>query len=1018
MIPRLSAENSDALHARFIDELRRRGFAGELSTTYSDRNVVATDNSVYQSTPQAVACPTSIADIELIARLSNEEAYRKLTIAPRGGGTGTNGQSLADGIVVDISRNMNRILEINPEGGWVRVQAGVVKDQLNRALRPHGLFFAPELSTSNRATIGGMISTDASGQGSCLYGKTRDHVLELTTVLLDGSVWTSRPIDDEELATIKSRDDRIGSIHRTVDQIQRDHAQEIAERFPKLNRCLTGYDLAHIRNGDGLFDLNAILCGSEGTLGFHAEMKVRVLPIPKCSAIVNIRYASFDAALRDASTLIELKAASVETVDSLVLSLGRNDSSWAGVGQYFPDDPEGPAQAINLVEFIAEQEAELDARLFLVESALGRLTNGGQRLGYTIARGETETKNIWTMRKRAAGLLGNVHGEKRPIPFVEDTAVPPEKLADYIAEFRELLDRRGLAYGMFGHVDAGVLHVRPAIDMKDPEQELLLRDISDEVAALTLKYGGLLWGEHGKGLRSEYVPSFFGPLYPALQKIKAAFDPGNRLNPGKIVAPVDGRLLKVDEITTRGQLDRQISPQARIAFGEAMYCNGNGACFNFDPDDAMCPSWKVTRDRRHSPKGRSALVREWLRLLAMQGFDPSRDRAQPSWLSLPRRAWNSFQAWLGQTDFSHEVKAAMDGCLNCKSCVGQCPIQVDVPAFRSKFLAAYYGRYLRPPRDLLLAVLEPALPIAARFPAVYNASISSTPGRALLRLLGLVATPRLTGQRPEVSLSTIGVRTATAEEIRSLSPDERQRSAVIVQDAFTSYFETQLLSDLVRSIEGLGFVAWLAPFKPNGKPLHVNGRLAAFHKLASNNAKMLNELSALGVSLVGIDPSMTLTYRSEYRSTLGSAAPKVLLPQEWLRSALGGRACSRGTSTEFFLLPHCTERTNAIAAVNDWMTVFASLGAKLNVLPSGCCGMAGTYGHEAVNRRTSEQIYSMSWASLIRKPEYRERLLATGYSCRSQVKLIDQLALRHPIQIVADLIESGVNERSIVFRQQ
>lgn len=1000
MIPRLSGEACGRLAARFIDELGRRGFKGQLSRAYADRLAQATDNSIYQRTPQAVVFPASVADLRLIARLAAEPAFHDLVLAPRGGGTGTNGQSLSDGVLVDLSRNMNRILEIDPQAGWARVEAGVVKDQLNAALRPHGLFFAPELSTSNRATIGGMISTDACGQGSCLYGKTRNHVLELTTVLLDGTVLTSAPVDDRGLEALKAGDDRAGAVHRAVDAVQRAHAEAIAARFPKLNRCLTGYDLAHIRTPEGLFDLNAILCGSEGTLGFIAEAKLRMLRIPRCTAIVNVRYASFDAALRDAAQLIALEAASVETVDSLVLSLGRNDGVWAGVGHFFPDDPEGSAQAINLVEFIADSEPALDARLQAVERALA-VAAGGRR-GHTIARGRTDTTNIWAMRKRAAGLLGNVAGEKRPIPFVEDTAVPPERLADYIAEFRALLDRRGLAYGMFGHVDAGVLHVRPAIDMKDPGQERLIREITDEVVALTLKYGGLLWGEHGKGLRSEYGPAFFGPLYPALQQIKAAFDPRNQLNPGKIATPDGGTLLKLDAVTTRGQLDRQIAAATRAAFGDAMHCNGNGACFNFDPDDAMCPSWKATRDRRHSPKGRAALMREWLRLLARHGIDPSAGRTRIR--DLPRRAWNSLLAQWGQPDFSHEVKAAMDGCLACKSCVGQCPVKVDVPAFRARFLAAYYGRYLRPPRDLLLALLERMLPFAARAPTLYNGVVAGPVGTHLLRRLGLVATPRLSG-RPEPALAGLGVRIATPETLGALSPQARARSVVLVQDAFTSHFETGLVVDFARLVQGLGFTAWLVPYRPNGKPLHVNGRLSAFARSAAANAAMLNEIAACGVPLVGVDPSMTLTYRAEYRSVLGDAAPAVRLPQEWLHEALAGRKPCVSAEDDFYLLPHCTERTNAAAAVNAWKAVFAALGARLDILSSGCCGMAGTYGHEAANRDMSERIYAMSWGPLVNRAADAGRLLATGYSCRSQVKLVDRVALRHPVQALAGLVE-------------
>jgi ferredoxin len=340
------------------------------------------------------------------------------------------------------------------------------------------------------------------------------------------------------------------------------------------------------------------------------------------------------------------------------------------------------------------------------------------RRGFTVARGHAAVNRIWTMRKKSVGLLGNMQGDKRPIPFVEDTAVPPENLADYIVEFRAALDARGLAYGMFGHVDAGVLHVRPAIDMKDPVQQHLIREVTEDVVRLTRKYHGLLWGEHGKGVRSEFSPAFFGPLYPALQAIKAAFDPRNQLNPGKIAAPEDTTLLTIDGVPTRGQLDRTIPSAVRAGYDEAMHCNGNGACFNWDPDDAMCPSWKATRERRHSPKGRASLTREWLRQLAGLGFDPVQDgqrmRGAAGWRDFPARVLNTLSR---KPDFSHDVKEAMDGCLACKSCVGQCPIKVDVPTFRAKFLEAYHGRYLRPLRDHLVGSLEHVLPALARVPS-------------------------------------------------------------------------------------------------------------------------------------------------------------------------------------------------------------------------------------------------------------------------------------------------------------
>jgi (R)-2-hydroxyglutarate dehydrogenase len=1014
MLPRLTDQSrSLPVYLEFVSELQARAFEGDISTGFSDRVVLATDNSIYQMLPQATVFPRSINDLVCIAKAVADPRFATISLAPRGGGTGTNGQSLTDGVVVDVSRHMNRIIEINADERWVRVEAGVVKDQLNAALAKHGLFFPPELSTSNRATIGGMISTDASGQGSCIYGKTRDHVIELTTVLLDGTVWQSGLISDEQLARAQGRTDLAGRVHRLVDSIEREHGDLISRQFPKLNRCLTGYDLAHIRDEDRRFNLNSILCGSEGTLCFIVEARLNVLPVPKYSALVNVRYGSFDAALRDGQALIRFGAASIETVDSKVLGLAQDDIVWEDVKRFFPTDAGERAVGVNLVEFVGETESDVEIPLKKLTEMLSSAGTANDRRGFTIARGEHEVSCIWEMRKKSVGLLGNMHGEKRPVPFVEDTAVPPENLADYIKEFRAALDKRGLTYGMFGHVDAGVLHVRPAIDMKDPDQAKLIREITEEVVGITQKYGGLLWGEHGKGVRSEFSPKYFGALYPVLQAVKAAFDPRNQLNPGKIAAPSEGQLLAIDGLTTRGQLDRTIPVRVRENFDEALHCNGNGACFNWDPDDAMCPSYKATRARRHSPKGRASLIREWLRQLAASGFDPATSalaiRQSPSWKNLLSRARNSWAVRRGESDFSLEVKEAMDGCLACKSCVGQCPIKVDVPGFRAKFLELYYSRYLRPLRDHLVASLETLIPVMARMPALYNLLVASSPGRFGLRAVGLAATPGLSPLNLRRELEARNIKLATPSALCSLGDHERAKSVVLVQDAFTSYYETGLVLDLLDLLIALGFSPWVAPFRPNGKPLHVHGFLGAFERVALNNAEMLRALGNTGVELIGLDPSMTLTYRAEYADVLPPAQlPKVMLVQEWLSTRVG---TPPGTATgfEFCMLPHCTERTTAAASLKDWEHIFTKFGATLKILPSGCCGMAGTYGHEAEHRATSQKIYAMSWANYVAENRGNGRLLSTGYSCRSQTVLIDGEKLLHPVQALLKMLQPVTN---------
>lgn len=990
----------------FLEALAASGFAGEISSRHADRTVLATDNSIYQRLPQAVVFPRDAQDVQRLARLADEPAHRGIVLTARGGGTGTNGQSLTDGIVVDMSRHMNRILSIDPAARRVRVQSGVVKDQLNAALKPHGLFFAPELSTSNRATIGGMINTDASGQGSCTYGKTRDHVLALDCVVLGGERFESRPLADDALRDALARPGRIGDAYRCAVGIAHDHGALIEARFPPLNRCLTGYDLAHLRNADGHFDLNSVLCGAEGTLAFVVEAELNVLTIPRHTILVNVRYASFMEALRDANALMAHRPLSIETVDSRVLMLAMEDIVWNNVARYFPQgDDEPPTRGINLVEFCGDDEGELQARVAAFVDHL-RQDRAVTRLGHTLAHGQRAVEQVYAMRKRAVGLLGNVQGEARPQPFVEDTAVPPEQLADYIADFRALLDSHGLTYGMFGHVDAGVLHVRPALDMKDPAQAALVRTISDGVAELTHRYGGLLWGEHGKGVRSEYAPKFFGPLYPVLQQLKAAFDPYNQLNPGKIATPAtapDAALLKVDGVPLRGEADRTIDERVWQSFGTAMHCNGNGACYNFDPDDAMCPSWKGTRERRHSPKGRASLMREWLRLQGAAGVDVLR-RPRPGWFaalaSLPTRRRNARR---DSDDFSHEVYEAMAGCLACKSCAGQCPVKVSVPEFRSRFLELYHARYARPLKDYLIGSLEYTLPWLARMPAAYNALMSAAPVKRWLdRHAGMVDSPLLDRGDFDGLRRKLGLRDASPRAFAALSAAERARSVVLVQDAFTRWFDTPVFAALAELAVRLGYTVYLAPFRPNGKPLQVQGFLRPFERAARRNVAMLKSLAESGIPLVGLDPAMTLVYRQEYRKTDGAQdCPPVLLPQEWLLDVWPESAPQQPGIT-YRLLSHCTEKTTSAATAAQWPALFARAGLKLVPQASGCCGMSGTYGHESRNVGTSRTIFEQSWGPLLDRADDTERVewLATGYSCRSQVERLRAARLRHPVEVL------------------
>ena len=499
MIPRLDRREPVAETAQnYVRALYSLGFEGEIQCDDATRTVLSTDNSIYQVYPQVVVFPKNHQDLVRVARAAHEH---NVNLYPRGGGTGTNAQSLGTGVVVDTSKHMNNILEINVEQCWARVQCGAVKDHLNAEIRQHGLFFAPDLSTSNRATIGGMINTDASGQGSVKYGKTRDHVISLKAVLLTGETLDTRVMSDAELDALpkNSAEFRIGNALRELHDSNKD---KIEMGFPELNRCLTGYDLKHLRNDDGQFDLNAVLCGSEGTLAFISEAIINLEPLPTEVALVAVQYESFMDALFDARELMKHGATSIETIDSKVLNLAMNDFIWDSVAEFFPRSTKS-LQGINLVEFTDFDSESLADKVDQFSRYLEAVAeNGGRSFAHAIARGRSQVSQVWAMRKRAVGLLGGVEGAKKPVAFVEDTCVPPENLAPYIGEFRELLDDHDLDYGMFGHVDAGVLHVRPLLDLKTPESMDMIRKITDEVVDLTKKYHGLLLGEHGKGVRS------------------------------------------------------------------------------------------------------------------------------------------------------------------------------------------------------------------------------------------------------------------------------------------------------------------------------------------------------------------------------------------------------------------------------------------------------------------------------------------------------------------------------------
>lgn len=1011
MLPRLHSQTDiNPTVLVYLKQLEAEGFTGDIETQHSSRLAVATDNSVYQKLPQAVVHPKTTADVQLIGKLANQEKFAAIAFSPRGGGTGTNGQSLTSGIVVDLSRHMNQVLEINEQEGWVRVQTGIVKDALNDAVRPYGFFFSPDLSTSNRATLGGMVNTDASGQGSLKYGKTSDHVLSLQAVFADGSLLES----DGSLNQLE-QDSFAANALQVAEQVCKQNRVLIDEKFPPLNRFLTGYDLKNAYDPKTeSFNATRILCGAEGSLAFITEAKLNLTPIPKARTLINVKYNSFDAALRNAPFMVEANALSVETVDSRVLNLAKQDIVWHTVSDLISDVPGKEMQGINMVEYAGQDEEEVTQAVAALTKSLDEKLKTEQDgiIGYQVTSDVASLGRIYNMRKKAVGLLGAVKGSAKPIAFAEDTCVPPENLADFIAEFRDLLDGHGLNYGMFGHVDAGVLHVRPALDMCDPEQESLMHQISDEVVKLVAKYGGLMWGEHGKGFRSEYGPDFFGEqLFNELRRIKAACDPLNKMNPGKICTPLEStdELVKVSD-TKRGTYDRQIPIEVRDSFAQAMECNGNGLCFNYDTASPMCPSMKVTADRRHSPKGRAGLVREWLRQLSEQGFDVleletniNRSNSAKGLIEKWRNTFNKRHEY----DFSHEVYDAMNGCLACKACASQCPIKVDVPSFRARFLNLYYSRYQRPAKDYLVANIETLLPYMVKFPKVVNFGLNQRVVQTLTeKTVGYIDAPLLSVPTLKQRLKSQPVAQFSLEQLQAIPAGQRSDYVCIVQDPFTSFYDAEVVEDFAKLILKMGKKPVLLPFKPNGKAAHIKGFLSQFAKGAKSTADFLTQVSQLNIPLVGVDPALVLCYRDEYVEILKEERGtfNVLTAHEWLMPLVQDKdALEMVDEADWYLFAHCTEKTKMPNAEKEWGAIFHHFGGRLITVPVGCCGMAGTFGHESDKLQMSKDIYGLSWQPNLDKLP-KERCLVTGYSCRSQVKRFEDVKVKHPVQALLQLL--------------
>lgn len=1065
MVPRIyNLRKIETVYVKFLEVLTSSNFSGEIEDRYAARLLVATDNSVYQRMPQAVLFPKSKEDVVEIFKLASRSEFKSAKFAPRGGGTGTNGQSLTDGIVIDMSRHMKKVWDFNPQERSIYVQPGVIKDELNELTAKENLFFSPELSTSSRATIGGMLSNDAAGQGSLVYGRTSEHILEVDVVLEDGSTALFKPVSGDELKAKLALKNLEGEIYRTVYSLVKDNAAAIKQHFPKLNRFLTGYDLDHAYDPKSdTLNLCRLVCGAEGTLCTVVGAKLDLTVKPTYRALCVVKYENFDSALRHANALIKAGVFSVETVDSKVLNLAKKDPVWLSVKDYITDVEGAEISGVNIVEFNGMDTEKVKAFMLKLYDQTIKQSQKRQMgiLGACIVETKEGIAAVYGMRKKAVGLLGSAAGAKKLVAFTEDTVVPPENLADYILEFRALLDGMNVTYGMFGHVDTGLMHVRPALDLTTDEDREKLVKISDGVVELVKKYGGQMWGEHGRGYRSCYGEVFFGELYPLARKVKAAFDKDNRLNPGKICVPFGNetdKLVAVDD-PMRGDLDRTIDIRVRDSFDGAMNCNGNGQCFSYSTASLMCPSYRYSKDHVKSPKGYSGLMREWLRLMTERGVDinaaeekltieASRERTfKESCVAAVSYVGNLFERTYNtlfeREDFNHEYLGHVATCLSCKSCKTQCPAHVNSAELNSRFLNFYYSRYLRPSMDFLCMNAERTNPLMARVPRLSNALLQNALSKLLVEnIFKFVDLPKFNERtlRQQAKDANIQVLTAKEAEERAAHYD-----VIVVSNAFTASYEADGLIDLAKLVRSMGFkVAILKPYT-NGKLLVIRGARAAFIRKARPQAERLARLNAKGLTLVGFDPALTICYRDEYKSLIQNCPDfNVMLPEEWLKQALASekflakeakiknaleaivrrktpdQEVSSGAVNEdviascdytedFYLFCHCTEQALVPLSVQMWQQILAHFKLRLMPVSVACCGMAGLFGHMKDNLDETRTVYEQNWQSKIRERDFAQCLI-TGFSCRSQVHRMEHKRANHPIHVLANLLEQAEQE--------
>jgi len=962
------------------DALRRdleAGVEGEVRFDQVSLALYSTDASVYQIEPIGVLVPRTREDV---IRALNICRKHGCPITMRGGGTSQAGQAIGEGLQIDTSKYLNRLLEVNPEGGWACVEPGIVLDELNAALRTHGVRFAPDISTASRATVGGMMANNSSGARSVLYGKTIDHVIEQEVLLSDGSIVRFRDRSAAEVDALCAANTLEGACYREVRRLAETHASEIAQRFPKVLRRVGGYNLDAFVDRNAPFNLAKLMVGSEGTLGIVLEAKVALVKLPKAKAVMAIQFHDLLDALQATPAILAHRPSAIEVMDRFILDNTKQSPALDRKRRTFI---EGDPAALLCVEMYADEAAELPPRFDALERDLAARGLGDR---YFRAMDLPTQATIWSLREAALGLSMATKGDAKSLSFVEDTAVAPERLRDYIDRFLALIERHRTHAGIYAHASVGCLHVRPVINLKTAEGIRTFEQLAGDVANLVLEFGGALSGEHGDGLvRSPFMEKMFGPvLYEAFRDIKRTFDPDGLFNPGKIVdaPPLTSNLRYGTAYRTASPVTFFDYDEGGLA-GAVEMCSGLGACRK-KLDGTMCPSYMVTREEKHSTRGRANTLR-----LALAGR-------------------------LGESGLTDDgVKEVMSLCLECRACKAECPVGVDVARFKSEFLASYWQRHGTPMRARLLGHVQNLAQWGSRLAPLSNIVARSAPVRWVNeRIAGIDARRMPPAWAPRTFAQRFRNECQEPARARRGSASGRQPSppAMIFNDTFTNYYNPGVGVAGTQMLQVAGCTPTLAPNVCCGRPLISQGLLAEARELAARNAEALAPAAEQGASIVFFEPSCLSAVREDAPALLrGELARKAqvvaesaVLFEDFLdRIWPSDLALAKGPS-RILLHGHCHQKAMGLLA--PAIRLLGRIpGTQVVDLDAGCCGMAGSFGYVRENFDVSRAIGERRLLPAARALAPGEVLVASGMSCRHQVSDFTSARAVHPAELLHSL---------------